>query len=105
MPDKPIAFTRLSGSRRRIRTAKEAVMFKEFDHHIAWTDIMKSEHGFVGLIEYQPKRSGAEVNVLWVVGAKCICATEAEILADNMLQEISDIRPDGSVVYSDGVAL
>lgn len=80
-------------------------MFKEFSHHIAWTDIMKSERGFIGLIEYQPKRSGAHVNVLWVIGLDCICATEAEIMADKMLQEISDIRPDGRVVYSDGVAL
>ena len=80
-------------------------MFKEFDHHIAWTDIMKSDHGFVGLIEYQPKRTGTEVNVLWVIGVTCVCATEAEIMADNMLQEISDICADGRVVYSDGVAL
>lgn len=80
-------------------------MFKEFAHHIAWTDIMQSDRGFVGLIEYQPKKFGAQVNVLWVVGAKCICATEAEILADNMLQEISEIRPDGRIIYSDGVPL
>lgn len=80
-------------------------MFKEFPHYIAWTDIMKSDWGFVGLIEYQPKRCGAHVNVLWVVGPKCVCATEAETLADNMLEEISDITAEGSVIYSDGVAL
>ena len=78
-------------------------MFKDFPHYIAWTDSMKSDDGFVGLIEYQPKRRGAQVNVLWVVALNCVC--EAETLADNMLQEISDITVEGNVVYSDGVNL
>lgn len=80
-------------------------MFKDFPHYIAWTDSMKSDDGFVGLIEYQPKRRGAQVNVLWVVAPNCVCASEAETLADNMLQEISDITVEGNVVYSDGVNL
>lgn len=80
-------------------------MFKEFSHHIAWTDIMKYESGFVGLIEYQPKRNNSKVHVLWVMGANAVDAIAAEVLADNMLEEIADIRPDGRVVYSDGVIL
>lgn len=80
-------------------------MFKDFPHYIAWTDIMKSDNRFVGLIEYQSKRRGAHVNVLWVVAPTCVRASEAETLADNMLQEISDITREGSVIYSDGVKL
>lgn len=80
-------------------------MFKDFGNHIAWTDTMEDEQGFIGLIEYQPKQCGEHVRVLWVVSPGCVCANEAECLADNMLQEIADISVDDQIIYSDGVAL
>lgn len=80
-------------------------MFKDFLHYIAWTDIMKSDQGFVGLIEYQSRRQGSPVNVLWVVAPDCVCEDEAEAVTDAMLQQISNITRNGTVIYSDGVAL
>lgn len=80
-------------------------MFKDFNNHLAWTDAMETECGFVGLIEYQSKQHGANINVLWVVAPDCICANEAEIAADNMLQQIEEITLEGKVIYSDGIAL
>lgn len=80
-------------------------MFKDFSHYIAWTDIMKSDGGFVGLIEYQSRRQGSPVNVLWVIAPDCVCEDEAEAVTDAMLQQISNITRAGKVIYSDGVAL
>lgn len=80
-------------------------MFKDFLHYSAWTDTMKADSGFVGLIEYQSKRQGAPVNVLWVIAPDCVCEDEAEAVADAMLQQISEITCNGDVIYSDGVAL
>jgi hypothetical protein len=80
-------------------------MFKDFGNHIAWTDTMEDAQGFVGLIEYQAKQCGAQMRVLWVVSPGCVCANEAECLADNMLQEITDISLDNQIIYSDGVVL
>lgn len=80
-------------------------MFRDFQHHTAWTDAMCDGQRYVGLIEYQPKRPGSPVQVLWVIRPDCACASEAETAADDMLREISDITRDGQVIYSDGVAL
>ncbi|MGY4532014.1 hypothetical protein ACVW0Y_001130 [Pseudomonas sp. TE3786] len=80
-------------------------MFRDFDTCIAWTDAMKEGHNYVGLIEYQPKRMGAEVRVLWVIVPGCVCENEAETAADNMLREIADITQLDRVTYSDGVML
>jgi hypothetical protein len=80
-------------------------MFKEFKHYTAWTDAMKSERGYVGLIEYQPKCPGACVHVLWVISPSYACANDAEIAADRMLKEIYDISLIGRVIYSDGIML
>ncbi len=80
-------------------------MFKEFKHYTAWTDAMKSERGYVGLIEYQPKCPGATVQVLWVISPSYLCATDAETAADRMLKEICDISLVGRVIYSDGIML
>ena len=82
-------------------------MFKDFSHYIAWTDIMKSDDGFVGLIEYQSKRQGSPVNVLWVIAPNCVCEdeAEAEAVTDAMLEQISNLTRAGKVIYSDGVAL
>ena len=80
-------------------------MFKDFSHYIAWTDIMKSDGRFVGLIEYQSRRQGSPVNVLWVIAPDCVCEDEAEAVTDAMLQQISNITRTGKVIYSDGVAL
>ena len=80
-------------------------MFKDFSHYIAWTDIMKSDGGFVGLIEYQSRRQGSPVNVLWVIAPDCVCEDEAEAVTDAMLQQIRNIIRTGKVIYSDGVAL
>ncbi|MBM7061910.1 hypothetical protein JQX08_14460 [Pseudomonas sp. UL073] len=80
-------------------------MFKDFPHHVAWTDAMRDGPRYIGLIEYQPKRPGSRVNVLWVVLPDCACEAEAETAADDMLREIRDITRDGQVIYSDGVAL
>lgn len=80
-------------------------MFRNFKGCIAWTDAMKDGQQYVGLIEYQPKCAGAAVQMLWVVAPGCICESEAETVADNMLREIRDITIDGSVIYRDGIAL
>ncbi|BCD88438.1 hypothetical protein PSm6_48450 [Pseudomonas solani] len=80
-------------------------MFRDFKHCTAWTDAMREGQNYVGLIEYQPKREGAGVRVLWVLTPGCVCENEAETAADNMLREIRDITVEGSVIYSDGVAL
>jgi hypothetical protein len=80
-------------------------MFKDFKHYTAWTDAMKDGQAFVGLIEYQPKRPGARVRILWVVTPDCVCEDEAETAADNMLDQIRDITPEGTVIYQDDVSL
>ncbi len=80
-------------------------MFRDFAHHTAWTDAMRSGRDYIGLIEYQPKDPGASVQVLWVIGPGCACESDAETLADNMLEQIADITRDGDVVYQDGVRL
>lgn len=80
-------------------------MFKDFSYYTAWTDIMKADKGFIGLIEYQSKCQGSPVNVLWVIASDCVCEDEAEALTDAMLEQITDITRSGQVIYNDGVAL
>ena len=80
-------------------------MFKEFKHYTAWTDAMKSERGYIGLIEYQPKCPGASVHVLWVISPGCMCADAAETAADRMLKEICDISVVGRVTNSHAIML
>lgn len=80
-------------------------MFRNFPHCIAWTDAMPSGSGYVGLIEYQPSRKDAQVQVLWVYTPGCTCAREAEAAADHMLRAIGEITPEGQVIYRDGVSL
>ena len=83
----------------------QKIMFKDFSHHIAWTDTMKSGDTFIGLIEYQSKTCGASVQVLQVISPDCICANEAEYAADKMLQQIHTISENDEIIYSDGIRL
>lgn len=80
-------------------------MFREFQHCTAWTDAMFCGASFVGLIEYQPKRHGSRVTVLWVIDPNCVCEREAESAAERMLQAILDIHPERGVLYADGIPL
>ena len=80
-------------------------MFRDFPYAIAWTDAMPSGNGYVGLIEYQPSREDAQVQVLWVYAPGCTCAREAEAAADHMFRAIGEITPEGRVIYRDGVSL
>ncbi|MCY1296417.1 hypothetical protein D9M68_280550 [compost metagenome] len=80
-------------------------MFRDFKHYTAWTDAVRDGPRYVGLIEYQPKRAGGRVRVLWVILSDCACESEAETAADDMLRAIRDITRDGRVIYRDDVAL
>ncbi len=80
-------------------------MFREFEHCTAWTDAMYNGASFIGLIEYQPKRYGGEVTVLWVIDPSCVCEREAEDAAERMLCAILDIHPERGVLYADGIPL
>lgn len=66
---------------------------------------MQQDEKFIGLIEYQPKYGGGEVQVLWVLTPEFTPEDEAENFAEKLLQEIIDITPKGKVIYSDGVML
>ena len=80
-------------------------MFKEFSSWIAWTDSMKENDSFFGLIEYQRKQPGAGVNILWVIALNSTNESEAELMADQVLLQISDINNKGRIIYNDGVML
>lgn len=80
-------------------------MVKEFPEYIAWTDAMKEGNNFVGLIEYQRKTPGSEVNILWVMAPNITEQFDAEKAAVRMLSHIRDISSHGRIIYSDGVAL
>lgn len=80
-------------------------MVKEFPYYIAWTDAMHDGNSFVGLIEYQRKLPGANVQTLWVIAPNLTQQRDAEIAAIGMLHHIRDITASGRVIYSDGVAL
>lgn len=91
----------------RINTTEpeRTYMVKEFHEYIAWTDAMKEGTNFVGLIEYQRKKPGAEVNILWVMAPNMTEQYDAEKAAVRMLSHIRDISSQGRIIYSDGVAL
>lgn len=80
-------------------------MFRDFAGSSAWTDAMFDGGAYVGLIEYQAKREGAAVQVLWVFAPGSRCEEEAEVAAQEMLARIREITADGRVHYDDGVAL
>ena len=80
-------------------------MVKEFPNYIAWTDAMREGQSYVGLIEYQRKLPGANVQILWVVAPNLHEQRDAEIAAIGMLNHIRDITASGRIIYSDGVAL
>jgi len=80
-------------------------MFREFPQACAWTDAMFENGRYTGLIEYQVIREGAAVEVLWVYAPGCSNTTEAEAVAQRMLERVCDIDSDGRVHFDDGVAL
>jgi len=80
-------------------------MIKEFEHYIAWTDAMKYEHGYAGLIGYQRKTIDSCARLLWVVGPNLVCEYDAEMSADKMLEQIISINRFGQIIYADGVML
>ena len=80
-------------------------MVKEFPYYIAWTDAMREGQKYVGLIEYQRKLPGANVQILWVVSPNLNEQRDAEIAAIGMLNHIREITASGRIIYSDGVAL
>lgn len=66
---------------------------------------MKYEHGYAGLIGYQPKSLNGLARLLWVVAPNILSEEDAETSADKMLQQIVDINRFGKVIYADGVSL
>jgi len=80
-------------------------MIKEFEHYFAWTDAMKYEMGYAGLIGYQSKAINGTARMLWVLAPNITSEFVAEEYADNMLDQIRDINRFGKVIYSDGVTL
>ena len=80
-------------------------MVKEFEHYFAWTDAMRYERGYAGLIGYQRKGNGSAAHLLWVVGPNLQSEGDAETSADKMLDQIVAITPFGRIIYADGVML
>jgi hypothetical protein len=80
-------------------------MVKEFEHYFAWTDAMKYERGYAGLIGYQSKSVNGTARLLWVIAPNITSEFDAEEYADNMLDQILDINRFGKVIYADGVTL
>lgn len=80
-------------------------MVKEFRHYMAWTDAMRYENGYAGLIGYQGKNADAVARMLWVIGPNLSSTADAEDSADKMLEQIQDITRFGKIVYADGVRL
>jgi hypothetical protein len=86
------------------------MMIREFEYHIAWTDVMKEGRNFIGLIEFQrklpcPLVQTSWVQALWVFNLRRMNELEAENAAADMLEKIDEITPNGKVIYCDGVAL
>lgn len=85
------------------------MLVKEFEYHLAWTDVVRNGRSYVGLIEYQRKlartSSRSWVQVLWVYNANAMDAQKAEQAAVAMLSQIHEITRAGQVIYKDGVAL
>lgn len=80
-------------------------MIKNFEHYIAWTDAMRYECGYAGLIGYQRKCVDGAAYILWVLSPNLRCESDAAQSAENMLHQIADINRFGRVVYEDGVML
>lgn len=80
-------------------------MFKEFKHHIAWTDAMTYENGYAGIIGYQRKFGGRPAHILWVLGPHFKGESDAQHSAERMLEQIADISCFERIIYSDGVML
>lgn len=80
-------------------------MVKEFEHHIAWTDAMKYRLGYAGIIGYQRKNVDGLAHILWVIDPNFGCEHDAEMSAERMLDQITEITSFGRVVYADGVML
>lgn len=80
-------------------------MVKNFEFYTAWTDAMKYESGYAGLIGYQRKSLNGVAHLLWVVGPELGSESEAEYSAEKMLDQITDINRFGRVIYVDGVML
>lgn len=80
-------------------------MIKDFEFYTAWTDAMKYENGYAGLIGYQRKSLNGLAHLLWVVGPELASESQAESSAEKMLDHIMDINRFGRVIYSDGVML
>jgi len=80
-------------------------MIKEFSHYTAWTDAMKYDSGYAGLIGYQRKSSDSVAHMLWVIAPNFASEADAEDSADRMLDQIQDITRFGKVIYNDGVML
>lgn len=66
---------------------------------------MKYENGYAGFIGIQHKAFVSCEQVLWVLGPNFRSEFDAELSADNMLEQIISITPTGRVVYADGVML
>lgn len=80
-------------------------MVKNFEFYTAWTDAMKCESGYAGIIGYQRKSLNGVAHLLWVVGPELASESQAENSAEKMLDQITDINRFGRVIYSDGVML
>jgi hypothetical protein len=80
-------------------------MVKEFLHYTAWTDAMTYGDGYAGLIGYKNKAPSSLAHILWVIAPNFTSESDAEISADNMLEQILDITRFGKVIYADGVML
>jgi hypothetical protein len=80
-------------------------MIKDFRYYTAWTDAMKYENGYAGLIGYQSKDPDAVTRVLWVIAPNFLSEGDAERSADRMLEQIEEINCFGRVMYADGVML
>lgn len=66
---------------------------------------MKYEQGYAGLIAYQRKAADGLARILWVLSPSLMSEADAEISADNMLDQIVDINRFGKVIFIDGVTL
>ena len=80
-------------------------MTKEFRYYTAWTDSMRCERGYAGLIGYQRKADHSLARILWVISPALTSEADAETSADNMLSQIADINRFGKVIFCDGVML
>lgn len=66
---------------------------------------MTYEDGYAGIIGYQRKFRDGLAHMLWVIGPNFRSESDAEMSAEKMLDQISEINRFGRVIYSDGVML